>query len=86
MTFNINVYLPVHWEVRMLVVDYDKGTVLDKFVELCEHLYNLNFDFWNSISKLFIFNEKNKKIISKVHFTYGRPLRISYLHSQPGGN
>lgn len=25
-------------------------------------------------------------IYSIIYFTYGRPLRMSYLHSQPGGN
>ena len=54
MTFNINVYLPVHWEVRMLVVDYDKGTVLDKFVELCEHLYNLSAHHFRFLQSIYL--------------------------------
>lgn len=33
----------------MLAVDYDKGTVSDKFAALCEHLYNLHVQFLQSI-------------------------------------
>jgi len=55
---NINIYLPVHWEVKMLVVDYDKGTVSDKFAELYDHLHNLSahhFRFLQSIYLWYIF-------------------------------
>jgi len=52
-TFNINVYLPAHWEVRMLVVDYDKKTVLDKFVEFCEHLYNLSAYYFRFLQSIY---------------------------------
>lgn len=40
----------------MLVVDYDKGTVSDKFVELCEHPCNLSahLRFLRSIYLLYV--------------------------------
>lgn len=51
---NINIYLLVHWEVKMLIVDYDKGTVSDKFVELYDHLHNLSAHHFRLLQSIYL--------------------------------
>lgn len=50
--------------------------------------YLYGTSIWGTLSVIAIFNNKRNIMIKsfRMHFTYGRPLRISYLHSQPGGN
>lgn len=57
----------------MLVVDYDKGTVLDKFVELCEQLYGLSahhFRFLQSIYLWYIVYVIQKQRVHIIRIIY----------------
>lgn len=53
----------------MLVVDYDKGTVSDKFVELCEHRYNLSAHHLRFLPSIYLWYIVCVIQMQRVHIT-----------------
>lgn len=53
----------------MLVVDYDKGTVLDRFVGLCEHLCDLSAHHLRFLRSIYLWYIVCVIQMQRVHIT-----------------